>query len=300
VRYQKKFEEKKKRNKEKNKPSRFDYFKLSLPVMQEAKQLIFNHFDITDVKTDTYKTIMDELRILAEDSRVLVNAVLRMKAEDTQLMTDTGDSESPVLSLRLAHISQENSAIVEILSLAKIPPREGRSASNIQLCLRFSPNSLGTGQVSEWTEVFKDINEAIIFNISGDDNSDNHQVFEFNLSHMSSTFKEWEDGFIIIDLFSVSKISPRQCLGEVVIQVIKNGIVCSEIQTVSSREEWDSDSDVSALSFSLQSYPRVFTSPEFRQLSERGDSLARAAVDSDKELMAGTSKDKRRISMIFS
>ena len=63
---------------------------------------------------------MEELRILAEDSKVLLNAVLRMKAEDTQLMSDTGDTESPVLSLRLAHISQENSAIVEILSLAKV------------------------------------------------------------------------------------------------------------------------------------------------------------------------------------
>ena len=63
---------------------------------------------------------MDELRILAEDSRVLVNAVLRMKAEDTQLMADTGDMESPVLSLRLAHLGLENSAIVEILSLAKV------------------------------------------------------------------------------------------------------------------------------------------------------------------------------------
>ncbi len=68
--------------------------------------------------------------------------------------------------------------------------------------------------------MFKDINEAIIFNISGDDSTGNPQVFVFNLSHMSSNFKEWEDGFIIIDLFSVSKISPRQCLGEVVIQVI--------------------------------------------------------------------------------
>ena len=120
-------------------------------------------------------------------------------------------------------------------NIFQIPPREGRSACNIQLCLRFSPNSLGTGQVSEWTEVFKDINEAIIFNISGDDNSGgNTQVFEFNLSHMSSTFKEWEDGFIIIDLFSVSKISPRQCLGEVVIQVIFESKCNSNILTATN------------------------------------------------------------------
>ena len=38
----------------------------------------------------------------------------------------------------------------------------------------------------------------------------------------------------------------------------------------------------------------------YRQLAERGDSLARAAVDGDKELMVGTNKDRSRISMIFS
>ena len=66
-------------------------------------------------------SVLDELRLLAEDSRVLVNAVLRMKAERTELMTDSAESESrPVLSLKLAHIGQENSAIVEILSLSKV------------------------------------------------------------------------------------------------------------------------------------------------------------------------------------
>ena len=203
--------------------------------------------------------------------------------------------------------------------LFQIPPREGRSGTNVQLCLRFSPNSLGTGQICEKTEVFRDINtEAIIFSMTGEESMGTPLVFEFNLSHMSSSYKEWEDGFIIIDLFSVSKISPRQCLGEVVIQVvfsyraralflspsskvIKNGIVCTEMEAVSSREEWDGGSaDVSTLSFSLQSYPEVFTSPEYRELEERQDSLARAAVDSDKELIAGASKDRSRISMIIS
>ena len=54
-----KFDKKKERNKEKNKPSRFNYFKLSLPVMEEAKQLLFDLFDIPDVKTDTYKKSKD-------------------------------------------------------------------------------------------------------------------------------------------------------------------------------------------------------------------------------------------------
>ena len=79
-------------------------------------------------------------------------------------------------------------------------------------------------------------------------------------------------------------------------QVMKNGILATEIQSVPSREEWGG---VPALSFSMQGYSRVFTSPEYRELAERQDSLARAAVDSDKELMAGTSKDRSRISMMF-
>ena len=63
---------------------------------------------------------MEELRILAEDSRVLVNAVLRMKAERTELMAEAEAESQPVLSLRLAHLGQENSAILEILSLSKV------------------------------------------------------------------------------------------------------------------------------------------------------------------------------------
>ena len=91
---------------------------------------------------------MDELRILAEDSRVLVNAVLRMKAEDTQLMADTGDTESPVLSLRLAHLGLENSAIVEILSLAKVMNEDTRM-SFIHGNPIFSPDSTARGKVRE-------------------------------------------------------------------------------------------------------------------------------------------------------
>ena len=93
---------------------------------------------------------MDELRILAEDSRVLVNAVLRMKAEDTQLMTDTGDTESPVLSLRLAHLGLENSAIVEILSLAKVMNEDTRMSfiHGIQIFSRFHREREGPRVIS--------------------------------------------------------------------------------------------------------------------------------------------------------
>ena len=52
----KNFAEKKSRNKEKNKPSRFLYFQLSLPVMLEAKQIIFENLEIPDINIETYQT----------------------------------------------------------------------------------------------------------------------------------------------------------------------------------------------------------------------------------------------------
>ena len=51
----KNFAEKKSRNKEKNKPSRFLYFQLSLPVMLEAKQIIFENLEIPDINIETYQ-----------------------------------------------------------------------------------------------------------------------------------------------------------------------------------------------------------------------------------------------------
>ena len=65
--------------------------------------------------------------------------------------------------------------------------------------------------------------------------------------------------------------------------MIKNGIVCPNMQSVQSREELGG---MPALSLSLKSFPEVFVTPEYIELVERNDSLAKAAVDIDKELMA--------------
>ena len=66
---------------------------------------------------------MEELRLLMEDSLVLVNKVLRMKAENTELQLEAGNNNNdsqPQLSLRLVHLRQERSVIVELLSLSKV------------------------------------------------------------------------------------------------------------------------------------------------------------------------------------
>ena len=73
------------------------------------------------------------------------------------------------------------------------------------------------------SKVYKDVelsNFALAFNLMDDQQS---EEYKFKMSHMSSSYKEWEDGFIIINLLSVSTLHQR-CLGEVVIQVCTNKI----------------------------------------------------------------------------
>ena len=50
-----KFEEKKAKNKDKSKPLRFAHYKTSIPEMRDAKEIIFNNFDILEVNVDTYQ-----------------------------------------------------------------------------------------------------------------------------------------------------------------------------------------------------------------------------------------------------
>ena len=77
---------------------------------------------------------------------------------------------------------------------------------------------MGTGQILHKSKVYKDVeqsNYSLAFNIMDDQQP---EKYSFNLNHMSSSHKEWEDCFIIINLLSVSTLHQR-CLGEIVVQV---------------------------------------------------------------------------------
>ena len=50
-----KFEEKKAKNKDKSKPLRFAHYKTSIPEMRDAKEIIFNNFDIHEVNVEAYQ-----------------------------------------------------------------------------------------------------------------------------------------------------------------------------------------------------------------------------------------------------
>ena len=89
----------------------------------------------------------------------------------------------------------------------------------MQLHVRFFPDKLGTGHVTEKTEVFRDVADSLVFDVAEAEDTRQQPVFCFSLGHLASAYREWEDCFLIINLYSVSTFAPRQCLGEVVIQV---------------------------------------------------------------------------------
>ena len=135
-----KFEEKKAKNKYKSKPLRFAHYKTSIPEMRDAKKIIFNNFDILEVNVDTYQksrflhintifhflfhffAVMKDVAILTENSQILINRTLRLKAEKTVVDLDDGNNNNicPKLCLKLAYLGATDELVLELLSLAKV------------------------------------------------------------------------------------------------------------------------------------------------------------------------------------
>ena len=158
-----------------------------------------------------------EVSILTEDSKILINKVLRMKAQEQKIELDeNGNSvhtKNTTMSLKLAHVNKTDQIMVEVVNIHNLTPREKKTSSRIQLYLRFSPDRMGTGQVLEQTPVFEDVGRSIIFDLQGEP-----VKFEFNVDHVSSK-KMFEDSFLIINLFHVNRAGMKLCIGECVAQV---------------------------------------------------------------------------------
>ena len=75
---------------------------------------------------------------------------------------------------------------------------------------------MGTGQVMQKSEVFKNVGASVALDLL----DDQPQVFNFDINHLSPNYSKLEDGFLIVNLFTVSKAGmSKTCHGELVIQV---------------------------------------------------------------------------------
>ena len=154
-----------------------------------------------------------EVSILAEDSRVLLSKVLRLKVESQERESDEPDMAGTSVALKLGYLPDSDKLMVEIVNVQNITPRVNRTSSRIQVYARLSPDSTGASEIVEHSTVFKDVGRSIIFELLGDP-----LRFQFNISHLTSRNNS-EDGFLIIDLFHVNQAHLKLFAGESVVQV---------------------------------------------------------------------------------
>ena len=76
-----------------------------------------------------------EVTILTEDSKILINKVLRMKAQAQQIDLDNNrnnpEMKSTSIALKLAHVTGSGKMMVEVVNVQNITHRENKTSSNI-------------------------------------------------------------------------------------------------------------------------------------------------------------------------
>jgi hypothetical protein len=161
--------------------------------------------------------VYKEVAILTEDSRILLNKVLRMKSQAQKIDLDENGSNSLTkttsMALKLAYVTGSNKIMIEVVNIHNITPRENKTCSRVQLYTRLIQDRMGTGQQVEHTPVFEDVDRSIIFDLQGEP-----VRFEFDICHLAAK-KDFEDGFLILNLFHVNKAGLKLSIGECVSQV---------------------------------------------------------------------------------
>jgi len=273
------FNDRKQRNLSKNKPSRFEHFKEALPIIIGEKKAIYEKGFISDLSLNSLSELNKEVSILTEDSKILVNKVLRAKAQAQKIDLDENGNnvheKFTSMSMKLAYVTNQDKIIVEVVNIHNINPRENKSTSRIQLYLRFSPDRMGTGQLVKQTKVYDDIDRSIIFDLQGEP-----VKFEFSVDHLSSK-KKFEDGFLIINLFHVNRAGLKLSIGECVAQVKMNGQLMTEMVQISSESEFDDNEMVPRLSYQVQDFQEVYGTEEYRELHRRTDEEAKVVTARD-------------------
>jgi len=258
------FQIKKQRNLEKNKPERFNHFKEALPDMIDYKKRMVEEGLFPDPDLESLTEFQKEVTILTDDSRVLMNKLLRMKATNQKIYFEENQGSQLSMALKIAYMTELDKIFVEIVSIRNIPLRAKKTSSRIQLSIRFSPDRMGTGQICEETEIFDDIDRSIAFDLQGAP-----LRYEFSIDHISSK-KEYEDGFVIINLFHVDKARRLLPIGECVSQVVRNGVLATELVHLKDVQT------ATSLSYQLHTWDELTETDEACELARRTDQLAKA------------------------
>ena len=161
--------------------------------------------------------VNEETIILTDDFKTLLTKVLRQKVEtqEVHFEVDESKTELTTMAVKVAYVTEMNKVVFEIVNVQNLKARENKKASRIQIYVRLSPDRSGLGQQQETSQIFEEVGESIIFDLMGEQKP---LRFCFDIDHLSAK-KQFEDGFIIVNLFHVNRAGLKMSIGECVCQV---------------------------------------------------------------------------------
>jgi len=261
------FAKKKERNKEKNKPGRFDIMKNDLPDIIQLKQIAITKQIMADDSSHQLSDMEAELEQLTKSSSDLILEFLRKKESEECLSTK---HDATGISFKMGYIKSEDKIVLEIKSIYKL-----RLGAKEKLNLEFRTNILPfqnhEKNMQDQRHPFQVHQESHIFDIqeSGDNNNQNF-IIQVPFNHQ----RPLEDSFICIDLFVKHNLRPSEFLGDIIIQVTVNGIVLPGIKEYETITEFNVEYEMQRREISKEG-ENVYNSQQFEELRVRKDDIAK-------------------------
>lgn len=281
------FKQKKERNIQKNKPERFNHIKYSMNSLIEMKNDLYNAGKIMCEGEKCFKTlreVKEDVLVLSGTPEYLIKMVLRKKTQEQKVdfeesLLRTTEKSAGQIKMKIGYNKETGKILVELKSLHDVKIREGKKDSKIKIQVRFYPDRLGK-DVQYESPTYKDVIGSIAFDMEEDKAP---LIYNFGVNHTISgtpVQKQMQDIFVTVTVLNCTK--KVTCIGEVVVQLIKNGVLMPELPELNSKAEFTAE--VSALTYHLHNFSSVYHTSEYHQLSKRNDSISTSFVSREKSL----------------
>jgi len=266
------FSVKKRRNKEKNKPARFNMLREGLPDIIACKEIALENSIIDHTTMDRLTDMREEVMFLSSSSSDLIVEFLKMKEEEEE--EGEGEDTVPVINYHLGYLRAEDKIVLEVRSILNLT-RQNKDKISPEFRATFFPPISGETVCVDQKKTYSPISQSSwLFDTSEDGQPLDRLVFTFPLHSIT---KRFGNCFICLDLVDKHPLKPSFFIGDAVFQVCKNGTVLPDIPDFTSLESFYSPSYSLKKSLKKEGN-KIYHSKQFLELRERRDSLARSLV----------------------
>jgi len=199
------FEEKKERNKQNNKPARFEHIKVAMDHLIGAKKSLSHANIIASTDVTALEKVKEQLGILAGDTEYLIKKCLKVKIHEQKHHPEKATIKSKHHIVLKAGIFKDSKLLkIEPVSLKGLTPRPGKSHSKIQLYVHPFPSSDGKDHTME-SPVFPNVEEAVAFDLLKVERTN----YEFSMEGQ-------DEIFVTITVFDINRMGFKHFVAEMV------------------------------------------------------------------------------------